>query len=67
MMDGQDVKDSRILGEEPTGQPAGHAEPENTDSAANLVYQGLRVRMLSAFTMEFNGQSIPSLPLAKTY
>lgn len=58
MMDGQDVKDSRILGEEQAGQPAGHAEPEDTNSAGNLVYQGLRVRMLSAFAIEFNGQSM---------
>ena len=30
----------------------------NTDSAHTLVYQGLKVRMLSAFSMEFYGQAM---------
>ncbi len=57
-MNGQDAGESRILKGEQAEKPAGPAGPGDTDSAGGLVYQGLRVRMLSAFTMEFYGQSM---------
>lgn len=50
-MSGQNTEKNRTASDVPAGLP----EPEGS---ADLEYPGLKVRMLSAFSMEFRGQSV---------